>query len=401
MNNTKDNTSIVPSTSSLFPETLYNTIINCERRGLSSIISFAPHGRSFTVHNPKRFETEIMLRVFTNMSKYASFQRQLNLYGFRRIHEGPDSGGYWHRRFLRGRRDLVLMLKRRSTSAERRRLQEKADREEEAASGEVMDPAKFYKMPPIPPCPDSRKNEISASSAAAANLMAVGDEGRDFSVGASVRGCGRNRGLSQSVVGLNGNGNSNGNVVGLNRLGSSGLLNNASVSNGSLQLHPQLQVGAPSLSDVNPYLTLLQQQNTVAGLLRQLQERRVMLMDNRNMAPFVGGRVNPVDSSMHLNGSIPSDYQNLLDARRQMNVDNNLIATMGAQLQSPLLESLATQQHAQFLNPAVTTVQDTSMQSIANLLHQRQVTEARIQQLLGRQNRNQQLNSPHSTKTEK
>ena len=335
-----------------------------------------------------------MLRVFTNMSKYASFQRQLNLYGFRRINEGPDSGGYWHRRFLRGRRDLVLMLKRRSTSAERRRLQEKADEEEEAASGEVMDPANFYKLPPIPPCPDSRKNEISASSAAAANLNVVGEEeGRDFSVG-GVRD--RNRGLNGS-----GNGNGNNNVIGLNHLGSSGLLNNAGVSNGSLQLHPQLQIGAPSLSDVNPYLTMLQQQNTMAGLLRQLQERRVMLMDNRNLAPFVGGRVNPLDSLMHLNGSIPSGYQSLLDAGRQMNVDNNLIATMGAPLQSPLLESLAAQQQAQFLNPAVTSVQDTSVQSIADLLHQRQVTEARIQQLLGRQNRNQQLNSPQSTKTEK
>jgi len=292
---------------------------------------------------------------------------------------------------------------------ERRKLQEKADEEEEAAAGEVMDPLNFYKMPPIPPCPDSRKNEISASSAAAANLTVVGEEGRrsfpSFPAAAAASVRGRGRGLSQSVmVGLNGTGNNNNNnnnnggVVGLNHLGSSGMLNNASVSNGGgLQLHPQLQLSAPSLSNVNPYLTLLQQQNTMASLLRQLQERRVMLMDNRNLAPFVGGSVNPVDSLIHLNGSIPSGYQNLLDARRQMNADNNLIGAMGAPLQSQLLDPLAAQQQAQFLNPAAATVQDTTMQSIADLLHQRQVTEARIQQLLGRQNINQQLDSPHST----
>jgi hypothetical protein len=39
-------------------------------------------------------------------------QRQLNLYGFRRIGEGPDKGGYIHEHFLRGKKSLCKKIKR-------------------------------------------------------------------------------------------------------------------------------------------------------------------------------------------------------------------------------------------------------------------------------------------------
>ena len=156
--------------SGTFPEILYCMIIQVEKEGLSEIISFAPHGRSFVVHNLERFEMELMPRFFINMTRHASFQRQLNLYGFKRISEGPDAGGYWHRKFLRGRHDLVLMLKRKSTSKVRRALQEKAEAEEEEAQN--INPANFYAMPPISPCPNKESNEISASSVAIATNFA-------------------------------------------------------------------------------------------------------------------------------------------------------------------------------------------------------------------------------------
>jgi hypothetical protein len=47
-----------------------------------------------------------------NQSKYTSFQRQLNLYGFSRIKEGADSGGYYHRLFLRAYPDLCKHINR-------------------------------------------------------------------------------------------------------------------------------------------------------------------------------------------------------------------------------------------------------------------------------------------------
>jgi HSF-type DNA-binding len=45
-------------------------------------------------------------------TKFASFQRQLNLYGFRRITQGRDKGGYYHELFLRGRTLLALKMQR-------------------------------------------------------------------------------------------------------------------------------------------------------------------------------------------------------------------------------------------------------------------------------------------------
>ena len=45
-------------------------------------------------------------------TKFASFQRQLNLYGFRRITTGKDKGGYYHELFLRGRTLLALKMQR-------------------------------------------------------------------------------------------------------------------------------------------------------------------------------------------------------------------------------------------------------------------------------------------------
>merc|ERR1711935_215752 len=64
-----------------------------------------PHGRAFMVHKPKDFVQEVMSHFF-NQTKYASFQRQLNLYGFSRLTHGPDKGAYYHNCFVRSKRHL-------------------------------------------------------------------------------------------------------------------------------------------------------------------------------------------------------------------------------------------------------------------------------------------------------
>jgi HSF-type DNA-binding len=49
---------------------------------------------------------------FSADTKLTSFQRQLNLYGFRRITKGDDHGAYFHPNFQRGRRDLISNIRR-------------------------------------------------------------------------------------------------------------------------------------------------------------------------------------------------------------------------------------------------------------------------------------------------
>jgi len=94
-----------------FPERLYTMLSQVEDEGYESIVSWQPHGRCFIVHQPKRFVEEVMPKYF-RQSKLTSFQRQVNLYGFRRLTAGQDRGAYYHELFLRGRPDLHKRLVR-------------------------------------------------------------------------------------------------------------------------------------------------------------------------------------------------------------------------------------------------------------------------------------------------
>lgn len=45
-------------------------------------------------------------------SKFTSFQRQLNIYGFKKLLRGDDKGSYFHPHFQRNRRELLFEMKR-------------------------------------------------------------------------------------------------------------------------------------------------------------------------------------------------------------------------------------------------------------------------------------------------
>ena len=79
-----------------FPAKLHQELEEMEKNGNENIMGWMPHGRSFMVKGPKEFVKDYMPTYF-NQHKLASFQRQLNLYGFKRLTgEGPDRGSYYH-----------------------------------------------------------------------------------------------------------------------------------------------------------------------------------------------------------------------------------------------------------------------------------------------------------------
>jgi hypothetical protein len=87
----------VTSLSESFPVKLHRLLLDLEMQdGGTDIASFLPNGIAFAVHDPERFETEIMRKYFPRMNRFASFQRQLNLYDYRRITDGPARGAYYH-----------------------------------------------------------------------------------------------------------------------------------------------------------------------------------------------------------------------------------------------------------------------------------------------------------------
>ena len=93
-----------------FPEKMHKLLSDAEEKGLQDVVSWMPHGRSFKVHQKDKF-LEIASEYFSQ-TKLSSFQRQLTLYGFKRITNGPDKGSYYHELFLRSRLDLSLKIKR-------------------------------------------------------------------------------------------------------------------------------------------------------------------------------------------------------------------------------------------------------------------------------------------------
>ena len=91
-----------------FPVKLHEILA---RDDIIDIVSWSPHGRSWKVHKPKVFEEEIIPKYFRH-SKYNSFTRQVNGWGFRRITQGADHNAYYHEFFLRGVPYLCKRMRR-------------------------------------------------------------------------------------------------------------------------------------------------------------------------------------------------------------------------------------------------------------------------------------------------
>jgi hypothetical protein len=96
-----------------FPVKLHRLLLDLQMYdGGATIASFLPDGAAFAFHDVHRFEADVMRKYFPRMNKFASFQRQLNLYDFQRISDGPERGAYCHPSFNRDFPNLCRGMKR-------------------------------------------------------------------------------------------------------------------------------------------------------------------------------------------------------------------------------------------------------------------------------------------------
>jgi hypothetical protein len=145
------------SANSPFPTKLQEMLERVEEDGNSHIISWQPHGRCFVVHKLELFKT--ILPHYFKLSKIASFQRQLNLYGFQRITRGPDKGGYYHELFLRNRAFLSHRIQRVKVKGTGVRARSNPEQEPDLWSMAWMTPAA-----PTGTVPDSASSVVSMDS---------------------------------------------------------------------------------------------------------------------------------------------------------------------------------------------------------------------------------------------
>ena len=82
-----------------FPWKLHEMLQDADRNKFTQVVSWQLDGTAFKVHNHGEFLRTIMPQYF-DQTKYESFRRQLNLYGFTRVSRGANRGIYMHPYFV-------------------------------------------------------------------------------------------------------------------------------------------------------------------------------------------------------------------------------------------------------------------------------------------------------------
>jgi hypothetical protein len=96
-----------------------------EKQGDDHIAGWNPNGVSFTIKKPGELVRKIMPYYF-NQTKYKSFQRQLNIYGFKRILlAGECKGSYFHKDFVKSKYLSTHRIQRKQQASERSVVQER------------------------------------------------------------------------------------------------------------------------------------------------------------------------------------------------------------------------------------------------------------------------------------
>lgn len=96
----------------IFPQRLMSILNDAS---LTEIVTWLPNGKSFVVVRPDVFTDKVLPKYLPPVdargsTKYPSFTRKLNRWGFRQVTRGPDTGAFHHPLFRRDEPELCLQL---------------------------------------------------------------------------------------------------------------------------------------------------------------------------------------------------------------------------------------------------------------------------------------------------
>ncbi|KAL3816554.1 hypothetical protein ACHAXA_011853 [Cyclostephanos tholiformis] len=93
-----------------FPFRLYDMLEYATYYEHCSAVSWSDDGRAFTIHQEDKF-VEHIVPMFFKQTKFRSFTRQLNIWGFKRL-ALPSSYGWAHEHFIRGNNHGLKSIER-------------------------------------------------------------------------------------------------------------------------------------------------------------------------------------------------------------------------------------------------------------------------------------------------
>merc|ERR1711862_768046 len=99
-----------------FPKKLMKML---SRNDWNDIISWAPGGKSFKIHDREKFMKVLCPTYYFEETKYDSFRRKLNRWGFKILKDGDDAGAFHHEYFLRDNPSLCSKITRTNSKKEK------------------------------------------------------------------------------------------------------------------------------------------------------------------------------------------------------------------------------------------------------------------------------------------
>jgi hypothetical protein len=96
---------------------VHQILEDAAREGHDSIVGWEKDGSSFHINEPHLFNDTILPRYSNKKTKFRSFQRQLNIYGFKMT---KKSGVYRHQLFRRGHMQSIRRIRPRATPSKKR-----------------------------------------------------------------------------------------------------------------------------------------------------------------------------------------------------------------------------------------------------------------------------------------
>lgn len=131
-----------------FPEMVYQILQDSAIEGTEDAVAWTDNGTSFHIHKPREFNDNILPKYSRKKTKFRSFQRQLNIYGFKMA---KKSGVYRHELFRRGDVHSMFQIRPRSTLKKKTNERDGKENENEVKSSVSLN---AIPTPPLMPIND-------------------------------------------------------------------------------------------------------------------------------------------------------------------------------------------------------------------------------------------------------